>query len=627
MVERMRKLSLLLYHQSRDAFLSGLQELGVVQLEADHVVESPEIKELDASLSRLKKAWSRVEVVAGEFAKNSKKKKAAELSAESLEDFCGRIESLDTELAGLLEGKQTLEKEAETLELWGEFDPELLNQLKTAGIGVKFASARAKAFDTNAADLSAYGEIARVKGMVYFVLFDGSQSAFPEWAAPETVPLKRLSELREEISRLDEKILGVKHSIAAWEVAGKWMESEKAKLSDELSYLVAEGSLSPEAEGSLLIVQGYFPYRREKALLRFLDSQDAVYTVADPAPDENVPVELRNNAFAKLFEPITKMHSLPLYNELDPTPFFAPFFAFFFGMCMADAGYGLVLLVATVIATIMVKNKALRSICILGIILSLMTFICGILFNSFFGTEVLKLPIPPEWKALVSFKDMNASMSFAILLGVIQVLLGFVMQIVNKIKAGGLLAGLQPLGTFLLICGTLLGAVMVLMTGDLSIGPIPVKKWLSVIPNPGLVSIVLLGVGLFLVLFFNNLNQKIFLRPLLGLWEVYGIVTGIPGDILSYLRLFALGLAGGLLGSAFNQIALMARGDTPSVVGIVAMVAIMLVGHTLNLLLAILGAFVHPLRLTLLEFYKSSGFSGGGRAYQPLHKEIVLKNK
>ena len=120
-----------------------------------------------------------------------------------------------------------------------------------------------------------------------------------------------------------------------------------------------------------------------------------------------------------------------------------------------------------------------------------------------------------------------------------------------------------------------------------------------------------------MILLFNNPDKKMWIRPLLGLWEMYNVVSGLLGDVLSYIRLFALSLAGGLLGGAINLIATMIRGDDPGIVSWFFMLLVLVGGHFINFALAALGAFVHPLRLTFVEFYKAVGFTGGGKAYAP----------
>jgi V/A-type H+-transporting ATPase subunit I len=217
-------------------------------------------------------------------------------------------------------------------------------------------------------------------------------------------------------------------------------------------------------------------------------------------------------------------------------------------------------------------------------------------------------------------------MAFAIMVGVVQVILGFAIQIINRIRLNGFFAGLMPLGTIFLISAGVI-AIINNMAPELVIGPMKVGILITSIPNTGLVAIILAIIGGVLVLLFNDVTKKLYIRPLIGLWDLYGIVTGVPGDILSYIRLFALGLAGSLLGGAFNQIAFMVKGDPPSIIGYFFMVVILIIGHSINLGLAALSAFVHPLRLILLEFYKSVGFTGGGLVYSPFKNRIILKNK
>ena len=127
---------------------------------------------------------------------------------------------------------------------------------------------------------------------------------------------------------------------------------------------------------------------------------------------------------------------------------------------------------------------------------------------------------------------------------------------------------------------------------------------------------VLSGLGIFLL---NNLHRNPLLNIGAGLWETYNTATGVLGDVLSYLRLYALGLAGSMLGFAFNDLAKMALGDG-GIGGWIAFILIVVIGHTLNLAMAALGAFVHPLRLNFLEFFKNSGYEGAGRNYNPLKK-------
>jgi V/A-type H+-transporting ATPase subunit I len=133
------------------------------------------------------------------------------------------------------------------------------------------------------------------------------------------------------------------------------------------------------------------------------------------------------------------------------------------------------------------------------------------------------------------------------------------------------------------------------------------------------------AIGIYLL---NNLHRNVFANIGAGLWDTYNMATGLMGDVLSYIRLYALGLAGGMLGGVFNQLAFMVRdgaGDTLyGVPGWLGCGLILVFGHTLNIAMSCLSAFVHPLRLTFVEYFKNSGYDGKGEAYEPFS---IVKNK
>ena len=360
-----------------------------------------------------------------------------------------------------------------------------------------------------------------------------------------------------------------------------------------------------------------------------MDKEDVAYLIEDPKPTENIPIKLRNNPVGKLFEPLMKIFSLPNYFEIDTTIFIAPFYTIFFGMCLADLGYGLVLFSILTIALILIKNKSMKIIIGLGMVLSASTAVMGFLLNGLFGfsisDQVMKVGILPEsLKPLIILSDQTDVMLLSMALGFIQVLVGLIIKIINSIRNGSFWDGLQPIGNFLFILGVAFAGVIYGGGATFKISIFNIGQHLT--NFAGLfgtsllnLTLILIILGTLLVLLFNGMQNKFYIRPLLGIWEMYNAITGILGDILSYIRLFALGLAGGLLGSAINQIAGMTNNG--SIVGLIAMILIMIFGHSLNLMLSILGSFVHPLRLTFVEFYKNIGFTGGGIAYTPFsHK-------
>ncbi|MCK4797898.1 MAG: hypothetical protein KAT05_10970 [Spirochaetes bacterium] len=625
MIEKMKKLSLLIYHNSKEKFLENLQSLGVVHLEANTSIQNEDILIIEEKIINLKKAEDLL-INISNFIKHKFKQESYNGNIEQLlEDLHAENKKLDD----LNNNLDDVNKEISLLSPWGNFDPENIKRLSNIGITLKFYSTAKSKFNKLNIENLPIEIICQLKGYVYFVLFYREGETIEELdAREEKIPIKSLKTLYKDSGKVEKEIQKQKEILTKYTKYLDVIKQEKISTEDKLSYNIANASLLEEVEGKVLLINGWMPERQLKKVEAFLQNEDAAYIVENPKEEDDVPILLRNGPFARLFEPITKIFGLPSYVELDTTPFFAPFFAAFFGLCLADTGYGLVLFLSIIAVLVFIKNKSIRPIAYLGIVLSLTTMVGGFVLNTFFGIKFTEMTLLSEsMKKWIIFSDINDAMSFAIMLGVIQVLLGFTLQTINKVKRKGFTAGLQPIGTMLLLLGGIILGVIYGMEGDFSIGPFPVKKIMLLIPQPMSVGLFFVIMGVILVMLFNNIDKKVFIRPLFGLWEIYGLLTGVPGDILSYIRLFALGLAGGLLGSAFNNIAFMVRGDTPSIIGYIGMILIMVFGHSINLGLAALSAFVHPLRLVFLEFYKAVDFTGGGREYSPFKNKIILKNK
>jgi V/A-type H+-transporting ATPase subunit I len=646
MIERMKKMSLLIYHQARETFLSELQNLGAVHMEIDKGLSNEEIIVTRDELSRVQKAAKTVaEAQAGRKETLIQKQYPGELKS-----LLEAIDEKEDVISGLERDQEHISKEIEVLAPWGNFSPEKVKELAGRDIPLHFfviAKSALKKIDISNLPIEI---ISVVKGAACCMLLeapDGVESdidlemleQFKMTALPARLPETSLEDLQKQLKKLEAEYIRCQEELFAMTEYSDYIQGEIMKLEDRLQFLLADTTLKPEADGSLLYITGWVPKRSLKNVSAFLDKEDVIYFLENPVEGDEVPVKLRNYPFFKLFEPITKMNSLPQYNEIDPTPFFAPFFALFFGLCLADVGYGLIILAAVITGLILKwKNKSLRSVLFMGFWLGLATVISGFALDTFFGADNVSRMVdngvfPRALEPLIFFKgDLGGAMGLAILLGIVQILIGFLMRMVNKMKIYGFTGALQPFGTICIFLGSiLLVGPMVSKGGNMDIGPIPFNSYFTLFPelvgisnNTAGLTITLFGVAL--VLLFNNLRMKIFVRPALGLWELYGTITGLLGDTLSYIRLFALGLAGGLLGQAFNDIAFMIRGDEPGVGAIIGMIAVMIVGHTLNLGLAALSAFVHPLRLILLEFYNAVEFTGGATPYSPFQNRIIISN-
>jgi len=420
------------------------------------------------------------------------------------------------------------------------------------------------------------------------------------------IPAKPLSKLLEDIDHIRLEILELKNEISRIAATGTpLLELYARELKSKLSEADAFHQTTIEADGSINLVEGWVPQIRVEELSTYLEAHKILSVSRKPDNDEQVPVLLKNNKFNKVFEFIGSFYDLPNHTELDLTPFFAPFYMMFFGFSLGDAGYGLVLLL---IATIMKRVKPeMRSVMTLAQYLGASTVVFGALTGTLFGINLIEAEIPFLEGVKAYMMDANKLFYFALILGAIQILFGMVVKVANICISRGFSYAYSTIGWLILLIGG--GAVYGL-------------KELSVLGEEiaGNIGIGILIVSGVLILLLNNPRRNIFMNFLVGLWDVYGMSTGLLGDLLSYIRLFALGVSSAILGSVFNTMAMNMKPDN-IILGPVVMILILVIGHSITIFMATLGAFVHPIRLTFVEFYKNSGFTGGGKKYVPFAGE------
>jgi V/A-type H+-transporting ATPase subunit I len=339
-----------------------------------------------------------------------------------------------------------------------------------------------------------------------------------------------------------------------------------------------------------------------------------VFYLKDEAVEEdNPPIKLKNNWFTRQFESFTGMYGMPVYSEFDPTSIVAPFYLLFFAMCLGDAGYGIVLLLFG-----LMLNKGWVKFAMfdgLGNIISILgagTIVVGTLLGTFFGISMYDAAWVPQWlKSIMIVGEVdvpglgtfNVQMLLALAIGVFHICLAMTVKAIGYTKRFGWKENISTWGWLLLIVGGIIVAIL------------GVGKILS----PDFIRIAVIAIGAISALaiyIFNTPGRNPLINIGSGLWDTYNMATGILGDVLSYIRLFALGLAGGMLGQAFNNLGQMVLGD--SFLTWIPFALILLFGHVLNILMSSLGAFVHPLRLTFVEYFKNAGYEGKGAAYNPL---------
>ena len=327
----------------------------------------------------------------------------------------------------------------------------------------------------------------------------------------------------------------------------------------------------------------------------------------EPAEDEEIPVEIENKNYIRPFEVITRLYGMPQHFEVDPTVFLAPFFALFFALCLTDAGYGLVIiaLMAFFIKKIQGDKKLLW---MLGIC-SAATVVAGALTGGWFGDAIQQfIPrLKPLREKMMLFDPFEKPMMFfglALALGYVQIMAGLMIAFVHNLRRKQYIAGLCDQLTLLVM----LNSIVIFAASKVGVVPIEIGKVF------GILAIVPAAV----ILLFSQRQGGWGGRIGMGAYNLFSTIFYV-GDVLSYIRLMALGMVTAGLAMAINVMAQLAL-DIPYGIGVVAMILVLVGGHGFNIAINALGAFVHTLRLQYAEFFPKF-FIGGGRAFEPLSKK------
>ena len=605
MITKMKKLTFLVYHKEYDAFLNNLRDLGVV-----HIAEKQQGMADNSALQEKIRLSARLSATI-KLLQNIKTEEKVTDDSETVSASRG-MQILD-EVDELLNHKSSLqqqilayEKELAVLEPWGDFSPESIAKLRDSGYDIGFYISTEANFNEDWIEAYNAMVINRVASKVYFITFtktdqeidlDVERIKLPDRSYGQTQELIQCN--KEELLRQEETL----QNIARKDIPS--LLAARKELNGEIEFDQVVLNTEPAAGEKLMLLQGWLPASEEDPIVAYLNSQSVYYDIKKPAPEDNVPIQLNNKGLFAWFEPICKLYMLPKYNELDLTPFFAPFFMLFFGLCLGDSGYGLFLLLGVTLYRLLAKNigQTMKPILSLVQLLAASTFFCGMLTGTFFGANFYDLdwPFIQRMKHAIAM-DNNDMFQLSLLLGVIQILFGMILKAVNQAIQFGFKYAVGTIGWIILLVSIGLAAVLP-----------------AVFPMGGTAHLVILAIAGAMILFYNSPGKNIFINFGLGLWDSYNMVTGLLGDILSYVRLFALGLSGGILASVFNSLAVGMSPDNV-IAGPIVMVLIFVIGHSINIFMNVLGAMVHPMRLTFVEFFKNSGYEGGGKEYKPFSK-------
>ena len=614
MIAKMSKYDFVLYKGQKSEFIERLRELGLVDITTTGWEPSEQERQLLLDIEGYGKALSAIsawreehEAATAEAYANADEAYEAYLSLQQ------RNAATNSELA-------KLEKMAEELRPWGEFSVEQIKALEEQGYCMRFFFTSTAVFEEILAGWSLSGSIFKVgeeAGNTYFVVVETQREEFPYDAQEMKSPAMDIRGVESKISELQEALKLSGEEFKRVVSSESILKENLISLKEQLQESKVVSSAEEAADGSLLILQGWAEAETSEKVDQLLnDFPNVVYLKSDPTPEDDTPVQLKNGWFARIFEMVGDMYARPKYGTLDLTPFFAPFYMLFFGICLNDAGYGLVLLALGV--WMLMKNKEqgmMRRAAWFATLCAISTTLFGGFCGSFFGVSLSELFGYPSMEASPFFDFQGKFFSWALAIGMFQILFGLLLNIYMTIRVFGLKYSFANMGWFIiLISGSLAGGLQMLN-----------ENW--VIPgfttsSPAFYAALILGAVLMLLL---NTPGK-FHNPAInigsGLWNLYNNITGLLSDVLSYIRLFAIGLSGGVLAVVFNSLASGFVPDEASILTrILVMLPILLIGHGINLFMSTISSFVHPMRLTFVEFYKNAGFEMASRNFEPLKKE------
>ena len=610
MITKMNKLTLLVYHKEYIDFLQRLRQVGVVHIveRKSGAVENPEVEKQMALIARYKRTIKRLERCAVENLQ----------PAKGVDGAMAAIEKCDTLLAEIEQRKgilQTLDKDAAALVPWGEFDVATIEKLESAGYDIRFFISPAKNFCQEWVDEYNAIVVAEQASRLYFVTVTPKHVVVDIDAEVAKLPDASLSALESEKERVEQQIGTFSAELDKLAVAElNTLRAANDALMHDLEFMKVALDGEKVSGDKLVLLEGWAPEENLAELKAMLDESGAFYDVRPVRRGDEAPVKLKNNAFTRMYEMLTKMYGMPSGTDFDPTPILAPFFSLFFAFCMGDAGYGLILILMGFILKKKLKSD-LAGMMNLVITLGIFTTLIGAVLGTFFGMSLLSdFDLPEKIRQFIIAGDIelfgstyDKQMILALGIGVVHISIAMTVKAINNTVFYGFKESLSAWGWWLVVVG---GAVLGTLT-FLSAIPAEVSKWAFI----GIGSVGALGIYI-----FNNLRRNVFANIGAGIWDTYNMASGLLGDVLSYIRLFALGLAGGMLGQTFNSLALMlvdGKEGLGAVIGWVGFGLIIIFGHTLNIAMSCLSAFVHPLRLTFVEYFKNAGYEGKGVEYKP----------
>lgn len=603
MITAMNKYLFLIYHREYEAFLEKLRAIGVVHIKETKTTK--DVAQLQSLLSLRKDIAQTKRMLEPYKSSDAPAEKPVVLASEAegeraMED----AQQLFAEEVRIKNAIQAKKREVEQMEIWGQFDFASIEKLREAGYEINFYASSAAAYKPEWEETYGAVVISTIRSTNYFVTVGHLGDAKPD-AERIKLPEYDLSALRQQQVDLESELeanVAAKKAFADNRMAE--LTAYDLFLSDKFAFTNAMVQAEGKADDKLMLLEGWVPTSEAADMEQAVKAEGFYVERMEIEDGDKVPIKLKNNFFSRLFEPLTKMYSLPNYGELDPTPFLAPFFMLFFGLCFGDGGYGLLILIGATFFKIKAK-ESVKPLLALFQWLGGAAAVIGLITGSFFGIQLAEVAMFKGVKDY--FLNQDNLMTLSVVIGLIQIIYAKVLAGVKIKIQRGVKHSLATFAWAIIITTVILAITLPMMAPQ--IPQIIINIMFGIAVAAGLVAF-----------FYNSPGKNPFFNFGSGLWTAYNTASGLLGDTLSYIRLFAIGLTGSILGGVFNTLAMDMTATMSIVPRIIVMLIILLIGHGLNFGLTMISSLVHPIRLTFVEFYKNSEFEGGGNQYTPFKR-------
>ncbi len=608
MIVPMKKIFLLLLESEKTEALKNLRDLGVVHLES-LTGKSSLLDDLTIKKDIVQRSIS---LLSGITVKKSSVKEANETVLE----IAKRIVNQYEKKKNITEEIRNLEKECERLEIWGDFNPEDIHELEGKGIRIRLFELN-NDDKKNLPDTVTVFPVALKKKITYAALIVPDDVKLPD-LKEITLPEKSITALKNAINEKTKEKKAIETEIQTLSSALPRLKQLLEEINGEIEFESARCSMN--TEGRVAYLTGFVPLPAIDETINTAKKNGWGILLKDPDDGDIVPTLVQNPKAIRIIKPVFDiLNIIPGYKERDISLFFLLFLSIFFAMIVGDAGYGLIFLTASLYFGLKGRKKTghFSDMIFFMIVMSSFTIIWGALTGTWFGSiTIAKLPFfkAITIKKIASFSTTDTSSlvkHICFILGTIQISIAHIWNFIEDIKKKPVLRAFAQLGWLSMV----IGLYFLILNFVLS----PVKY-----PVPDFAKYMIFG-GFAAVLLFSEQEGNIFkgiLKGFSSLMTIFLSSIGAFSDIISYIRLFAVGLATLAVASSFNA---MAVGMGHGVVGIIGSVIILLLGHGLNLAMGSLAIIVHGVRLNLLEFSGHLGMEWIGINYNPFRNRKIEK--